>query len=127
MLAVNTLGPVRVVEALLPSLKAGRLRRIVSVTSQMGSIQDNTSGGALYYRSSKAALNAAMKTLSLELRGDGFTVVVMHPGWVRTDMGGPNAPLDPRNSITAMRQVIDGLSPADNGRFLNYDGRDLPW
>lgn len=127
VLAINTLGPVRVLEALLPNLRAGRSRRVVSVTSQMGSIGDNSSGGAICYRSSKAALNAAMKTLALELRAEGFCVVVMHPGWVRTDMGGPNAPLEARNSIAGMRRVIDRLTAEDAGRFLNHDGRELPW
>ncbi len=126
VLAVNTLGPVRVAEALLDCLRAGSRRQIVSVTSLMGSIGDNTGGGSLYYRSSKAALNAAMKTLSIDLSHESFCVTVIHPGWVRTDMGGSNAPLDARTSVTAMRQVIDRLTTKQNGRFFNYDGRELP-
>ena len=127
VLAVNTFGPVRVTEALLPNLRAGKGRTVASLTSLMGSIGDNTGGGALFYRSSKAALNAAMKTLAIALRPERFTVVVLHPGWVRTDMGGPAAPLDPPTSAAGLARVIGRLGPDDTGRFLNYDGRELPW
>ncbi len=126
VLAVNTLGPVRVTEALLESLKAGKQRKIVSVTSLMGSITDNNGGGSLFYRSSKAALNGAMKTLAIDL-GREFCVAVLHPGWVRTDMGGPEAPLDVAASVAGMRRVIEGLGAEDSGRFFNYDGKALPW
>jgi NAD(P)-dependent dehydrogenase (short-subunit alcohol dehydrogenase family) len=126
VLAVNTLGPVRVTEALLDCLRAGTGRKIVSVTSLMGSIGENT-GGSLYYRSSKAALNAAMKTLAIDLGGEDFCVAVIHPGWVRTDMGGANAPLDAPGSVAAMRRVIDRLTTKETGGFFNYDGARLPW
>ena len=127
VLAVNTLGPLRVTEALLPNLRAGKGRTVASLTSLMGSIGENTGGGALFYRSSKAALNAAMKSVAIALRPEGFTVVVLHPGWVRTDMGGPSAPLDTETSAAGLARVIGGLGPGDTGRFLNYDGRELPW
>ena len=127
VLAVNTLGPLRVTEALLPNLRAGSKRTVATLTSAMGSIADNTSGGALFYRSSKAALNAAMKTLAIALRSERFTVVVLHPGWVRTDMGGPAATLDVATSAAGLIEVIAGLAPADTGRFLNYNGAALPW
>ena len=127
VLAVNSLGPLRVTEALLPNLRAGSKRTVATLTSAMGSIADNTSGGALFYRSSKAALNAAMKTLAIALRSERFTVVVLHPGWVRTDMGGPAATLDVATSAAGLIEVIAGLAPADTGRFLNYNGAALPW
>ena len=127
VMATNLFGPVRLTEAVLDCLRAGRQRKVVSLTSLMGSIGDNINGGSLYYRSSKAALNAAMKTLAIELSGEGFRVIVIHPGWVRTDMGGADAPLEAPASVAAMRQVIDRLTAADNGRFFNYDGRVLPW
>ena len=127
VVAVNTFGPVRVTEALLPNLRAGSGRTVATVTSLMGSIGDNTGGGAPYYRSSKAALNAAMKTVAIALAPEGFTVVVLHPGWVRTDMGGPAAPLDVATSAAGLIGVIGRVGPADSGRFLNYDGRELPW
>ena len=127
VMAANLFGPVRLTEAVLGCLRAGRQRKIVSLTSLMDSIGDNVTGGSLYYRSSKAALNAAMKTLAIELNREGFRVIVIHPGWVRTDMGGTEAPLEAPASVAAMRQVIDRLTTADNGRFFNYDGRILPW
>ena len=127
VLAVNTLGPVRLTEALLPNLRVGGGRTVATLSSLMGSIGENSGGGALFYRSSKAALNAAMKSVAIALRPEGFTVVVLHPGWVRTDMGGPAAPLDAQTSAAGLTRVIGGLGPGDTGRFLNYDGRELPW
>ena len=93
---VNTMAPVRMVQAFLPNLKAGSGKKVVTITSQMGSIADNN-GGYYVYRSAKAALNSAMKGLSVDLAGTGLTVVVLHPGWVKTDMGGPDAPLEPED------------------------------
>ncbi len=127
VLAVNTIGPVRVTEALLPNLRLGQNRMIATLTSLMGSIGDNTGGGALFYRSSKAALNAAMKTLAIALRPEHLKVVVLHPGWVRTDMGGPAAPLSPETSAGGLMKVISNFSLSDTGSFLNYDGNPLPW
>lgn len=127
VLDVNTLGPMRVTEAFLDNVARGREKKIVTITSGMGSIADNTSGGAYAYRSSKAAVNMAMRSLAVDLASRGFIVVVMNPGWVRTDMGGPNARLSPAESISAMRAVIAGLKPEDSGRFLNHTGKTYPW
>lgn len=124
---VNAMGPLRVTKALLPNLRAGGARRVVQVTSKMGSIADNQRGGSYGYRASKAALNMINQSLSVDLREEGFTCVVLHPGWVKTDMGGPGAPLDASASVSGMVAVIDGLSPDDTGRFLNYDGSEIPW
>lgn len=123
---VNTMAPLRIATALLPNLEAGQGRTIANVTSRMGSVE-LTEPNAVAYRSSKAALNMVMKCLSLELADKGFTVVVLHPGWVQTDMGGPNAAVTPPDSISGMRKVLAGLTRADNGRFFNYDGAPLPW
>lgn len=125
-LAVNTLGPVRVLEALKPNLLKAKTRKAVAITSAMGSTPRHD-GGALVYRSSKAALNNAMHGLSIAYKGDSMTVVVMHPGWVRTDMGGSSAPLAPDQAVASMRKVIAGLKPADSGRFINYDGTEIAW
>ena len=84
-------------------------------------------GSALIYRSSKAALNNVVRGLSLALKADGLTAVAVHPGWVKTDMGGANAALTPERSIGAMRKVIAGLTPSDSGRYINYDGTEIPW
>jgi NAD(P)-dependent dehydrogenase (short-subunit alcohol dehydrogenase family) len=93
----------------------------------MGSIADNTSGGAYVYRASKAALNAVGMSLARDLAARGITVVLFHPGWVKTDMGGAGAPIAPKDSIAGMRRLIDKATPKDSGRFLNYDGAAVPW
>lgn len=127
VLLTNTVGPVRMVEALLANLRAGSGRRIVTVSSVMGSLARTTTPGALPYRTSKAAVNMAMRSIAQELAPEGFVVVVVHPGWVRTDMGGPQAAIDVETSVRGLVAVIDGLRPADNGRFLDYDGSEIPW
>jgi NAD(P)-dependent dehydrogenase (short-subunit alcohol dehydrogenase family) len=127
VLEVNTLGPMRVVEALVDSVAKSRDRRIVTITSGMGSIGDNSSGGSYAYRSSKAAVNMVMKSLSVDLAPKGIICVVMNPGWVRTDMGGPRGTLSPEESIKGMRAVIARLEPADTGKFFNFNGKGYPW
>lgn len=124
---VNSLGPMRVTQALYGNLKLAGTRKIISITSDLGSISKNTGGGLYGYRMTKAALNMFNRTLAAELGRDGFICVVLHPGWVQTDMGGRNAPLTPQESISGMIKVIDGLTKADNGRFFDYRGRELPW
>ncbi len=79
------------------------------------------------YRTSKAALNAAMKSLSLDLADAGVGVLILHPGWVKTDMGGENAPTSPKESIAGMRRVIEAFTPADSGKFIDFRGRGAPW
>ena len=127
VLATNTLGPMRVSEAFLDNVANSRERKIVTITSGMGSIEDNTSGGRYAYRSSKAAVNMVMKSLAVDTAPRGITCVVMSPGWVRTDMGGPGGKLEPAESVKAMRSVIAKLRPEDSGRFLSYTGRTYPW
>jgi NAD(P)-dependent dehydrogenase (short-subunit alcohol dehydrogenase family) len=125
-LSVNTLGPLRVTQALLPNLRSGKQRKIVNMSSQLGSIA--TSDGRWYaYRASKAALNQVNKTLSVELAPDGFMCVVLHPGWVRTDMGGASATYSPRESVAGLIAVIEKLEPDDNGRFYDFKGTPIPW
>ncbi len=123
---VNAFGAVRVAEALVGNLERGAMKCVVSISSRMGSIAE-MGGGSLVYGTTKAALNAAMKTLAADLRGRGITVAALHPGWVATDMGGRGAPVSARDSVAAMRGVIDRLGPADSGRFLGYDGSEIPW
>jgi NAD(P)-dependent dehydrogenase (short-subunit alcohol dehydrogenase family) len=127
VLDVNVLGPLRMCEAFLDRVAQSDRRLIVTITSGMGSLADNTSGGYIAYRTSKAAVNMAMRTAAIDLRPRGISCVVVNPGWVRTDMGGPNAKLSPEQSVTAMRRVIAKLGPEDSGRFYNYDGREYPW
>ena len=124
---VNCLGPMRVTQALLPALRRGQRKLIVNITSRLGSIELNTRGGYYGYRESKAALNMFNRTLARELAPDGFTCIVMSPGWVRTRLGGPGARLSPEQSIAGMMGVIKGLTTEDSGKFLDYRGRAVPW
>jgi len=124
---INSIAPARMAEAFADHLERSSRKLIVNITSKMGSITDNTSGGSYVYRSSKAALNMVAKTLAVDLAARGITVVLFHPGWVRTDMGGPSALITPRESVAGMREKIATLTPADSGKFFNFDGRPLPW
>lgn len=126
-LAVNTIGPMRVTRALLPNLRGGQAKMVVNITSNLGSIADNRSGSFYGYRESKAALNMFTRSLAAELRDEGFTCIVMNPGWVQTDMGGANAPLQAPESIAGMRAVIARLTPADSGTFWTHEGEQMPW
>ena len=124
--AVNTLGPLRLVQALLPNLRKSQRKLIVNMSSQLGSISGST--GTWYaYRSSKAALNQITKTMSAELGKEGFVCVVVHPGWVRTDMGGAAATYSTEESVSGLLGVIEKLGPADNGRFVDFQGKSIPW
>ncbi len=126
-LSVNTLGAFRVTEALLDNLAQGTKPLVVNISSHMGSIADINTPNDYAYRSSKAALNAASRGLSRELAGRGIGVLLLHPGWVRTRMGGDDAPLAPAESVAAMRALVARFTPADSGRFYRYDGVELPW
>ena len=126
-LTVNVQAPVKMAEAFLPHLKRGDKKLLVSISSLMGSITDNRGGGSIIYRSSKAALNAAMKSLAIELKEQAIGVLIFHPGWVKTDMGGNNAPLEAVQSIAGMRQAISAFSLEQTGHFVKYDGTSLPW
>jgi len=127
VLDTNTLGPMRVVEAFVENVEQSRQKKIVTITSGMGSIQDNSSGGSYAYRSSKAAVNMVMKSLAIDLAKRDVICVVMNPGWVRTDMGGSGGKLSPAESITALRSIIGSLSPKDSGQFLNWNGELYSW
>ena len=123
--AVNAVAPTLLANALLPNVLAAK-GRMIAITSQMGSIADS-SGGYIAYRASKAALNAAWRALALDWAGKAVTLAMLHPGWVQTDMGGPNATLPPAESVAKMRALIAALGPSDSGAFLNYRGEPLPW
>jgi NAD(P)-dependent dehydrogenase (short-subunit alcohol dehydrogenase family) len=123
---VNVLGPFLTSKILRPLLAKGNGPKIVNISSQMGSIEQ-TSGNATPYRISKAALNMLTKNQALEYINDGIVTIAMHPGWVRTDMGGSEAPLSPVESVSQMLEVIDNLSEPDNGTFLGFDGKTRPY
>jgi len=124
---VNAIAPLKLMEALAEPIARGHRRLVACLSSKMGSMADNRSGGSYVYRSSKAALNAVVKSAAVDLRSRGITVVALHPGWVLTDMGGPNAEITTAQSVGAMRAVLDGLTPADSGRFIDLDGSTIPW
>ncbi len=126
VLEVNLMGPARISEAFLDRVAASERKLIVTITSGMGSLAE-TSGGYIPYRTSKAAVNMLMRSAAMDLKTRGISCVLINPGWVRTDMGGPSAQLAPEESVTAMRKVIARLGPADSGRFYNHDGREYAW
>lgn len=124
---VNTMGPLFMAEAFVKQVAKSEKKIIATISSMMGSVADNTSGGAYLYRSSKAAVNMVVKSLSLDLKDQGITAVVFNPGWVLTDMGGPNAMIPVEQSVSGLRKVIGKLTLADSGKFFNYDGQEIAW
>lgn len=126
-ISINTIAPMLITEALLQNLQTSPAAKVAFITSKMGSIGDNQSGGSYVYRSSKAALNAVVKSLSHDLQAQGISVAAIHPGWVKTRMGGPNGLIDVTTSVEGISQVIAQLTPDNSGQFLNYDGKTIPW
>lgn len=127
MLLVNTVGPLKVVETFVDNVAASAQRRIVFITSRMGSIGSNLSGGHYGYRASKAGLNAIGRSLAIDLFRRGITLAMLHPGWVDTAGGGAGAPLSARESVAAMRATVAGMGNHETGQFSNYCGQPLPW
>ena len=122
---VNTIAPFLLAQAVLPAVtRSGG--KLIGISTRMGSIEDNDSGGFIAYRSSKAALNMAWRSLAIDVRERGVTAAVLHPGWVQTRMGGASAPLRPEDSVAGMRKVIDGLALDQSGGFFSYDGSPIP-
>lgn len=124
---VNAMAPLKIAEAFAGHMARSQRRVIASITSKMGSIEDNTSGDSYVYRSSKAALNAVNKSLSIDLKGRGIVCVLLHPGWVKTAMGGPAALITAQHSVGGMRRIIDTATLSHSGRFFAYDGQEVPW
>lgn len=127
VLRTNLMGPYKTAIAFAPHVARSSYKKIIAISSLMGSIQDNKAGGYYVYRSSKAALNAVMKSMALDLAPRGVTVAILHPGWVKTDMGGSSAPLEITDSVSAMQKTIAALTQDKTGGFFNYDGKVLPW
>jgi NAD(P)-dependent dehydrogenase (short-subunit alcohol dehydrogenase family) len=124
---VNTLAPLMMAQAFVDLVARSGQRKLVAISSRLGSIAQNDTGGMYAYRPSKTALNMEWKSLSRDTASRGLICVVLHPGWVQTDMGGASAPLTIEQSVPAMVKVIDGLKSKDNGRFINYDGTEISW
>jgi NAD(P)-dependent dehydrogenase (short-subunit alcohol dehydrogenase family) len=125
--AVNTIAPYQVLAALLENVVASVQKKVVNISSRVGSIGDGPGGGNYAYRSSKTALNMVMVNAAHELKNHGITILLIHPGWVQTDMGGSSAPVTIEQSITGVRRIIDKASPAETGHFYDYTGRQLSW
>jgi NAD(P)-dependent dehydrogenase (short-subunit alcohol dehydrogenase family) len=124
---VNSMAPLKMVEAFTPHVASSSLKKIATLSSKMGSLDDNTSGGSYLYRSSKTAVNMVMKSLSIDLKVYDISVVTLHPGWVQTDMGGPNGLIDTATSVKGMCRVIADLAPRNSGKFIAYDGKEIAW
>lgn len=127
VLNINAITPMLMMQDFADNVALSERKIIANMSSKMGSIADNTSGGSYFYRSSKAALNMVNKSAAHDLARKGITVVVLHPGWVRTDMGGPNGELSVAASVTALKRNLANLTLADSGRLLDIDGSDIPW
>ncbi len=125
-LNVNTLGPVRVLQALLPALKRSRTPKVMNITSQLGALSLDMAF-SLGYSASKAALNKFMRLAAIELEPEGIAIGLIHPGWVRTDMGGPGAAIAPADSAAGIANVIDQLSLENTGGFWKWDGSRHEW
>lgn len=124
---INTMAPLKMAETFLPHVAASQLKKMATLSSKMGSLDDNTSGGSYIYRTSKAAVNMVMKSLAIDLKGYNIAVVTLHPGWVKTDMGGPNGLIDTQTSVTGLRKVIAELSLSSSGKFISYNGNEIAW
>jgi len=125
---INVIGPMKMAEAFVGHVAASQQKKLVALTSVIGSIERNRIGSLYAYRASKAALNAVMRSLAIDLqKSHGVIVAPIHPGWVRTDMGGPRADIDAPDSVAGIRNVIAGLDAGRAGRFWMYDGSELPW
>lgn len=127
VLRVDAVAPMMVTQALVEKVAQSHDKKIIMMSSKMGSMGDNQKGGSYIYRSAKAALNAVGKSLAVDLAEKGISVGILHPGWVQTDMGGANAILSVPESVNGLRKVIGNLKMSDSGKFLNYDGTPIPW
>lgn len=124
---INSIAPLKIATAFTPHIAKSELKKLATLSSKMGSIDDNTSGGSYMYRTTKTAVNMVMKSLSIDLEPSGIAVVTLHPGWVETDMGGSNALINTETSVRGLRKVIDKLSLANTGKFIAYDGKQIAW
>ena len=124
---INTMAPLRVTEAFVDHVAQSDLKLLFFMSTHMGCITELADGGLYPYRSSKAALNLLVKGLSIDLAPRGVRTIAVHPGWVVTDMGGPDAPVVKEDSIAGIRQVVANYGADQTGCFYQYDGRELPW
>jgi len=126
-LRTNVIAPMKMMEAFSTQVAASKHKLIAAMSSKMGSMADNGSGGSYIYRSSKAALNAVMKSAAIDLVPKGVKVAILHPGWVKTDMGGTNAEIGVAESVSRMREILATVTPENSGSFFDIDGSVIPW
>ncbi len=124
---VNTMAPLKMAEAFITQIAQSNRKTIVTITSKMGSVADNGRGGSYIYRSSKSAVNMVVKSIAIDLKSNGIISVLLHPGWVRTDMGGPSGLISVEQSVSGMLSVIREVTSIDSGKFIAYDGQIIPW
>ena len=124
---INTMASLKMAEAFVQHVAKSKLKKMATLSSKMGSVDDNTSGASYSYRSSKTAVNMVMKSVSIDLKPYGISVVTLHPGWVQTDMGGPNSLISAQTSVTGLRNVIENLSLKNTGEFIAFDSKNIAW
>ncbi|MDH3633630.1 MAG: SDR family oxidoreductase [Gammaproteobacteria bacterium] len=127
VLEVNTIAPLMLVQAFVEQVAASQQKLVAVISSKVGSIADNSSGGSYMYRSSKTAVNQVVKSLSIDLADRGISVISLHPGWVQTDMGGPNAEISTDASVSGLKNILQSAGLAQSGQFIEYDGSSIPW
>ena len=127
VLEVNTIAPLMLVQAFVEQVAASQQKLVAVISSKVGSIADNSSGGSYIYRSSKTAVNQVVKCLSIDLADRGISVLSLHPGWVKTDMGGPNAEISTDESVSGLKAILQSGGLAQSGQFIEYDGSSIPW
>ncbi|MCK5918003.1 MAG: SDR family oxidoreductase [Cocleimonas sp.] len=126
-LRINTIAPMKIMELLADNIALGEKKIIASMSSKMGSMDDNGSGGSYVYRSTKAALNAIMVSAARDLKEAGISVVILHPGWVRTDMGGTNGEISTQQSAQRLQAILNSITLENSGDFYDIDGSIIPW
>ncbi len=127
VLEINTIAPLMLAQAFVEQVATSEQKVIAVISSRVGSIEDNSSGGGYIYRSSKTAVNQVVKSLSIDLVERGISTLSLHPGWVKTDMGGSEAEIFPAESVAGLKQILIGAGLPENGMFFDYDGSVIPW
>ena len=127
VLEVNSIAPLMLAQAFVEQVAASQQKLIAVISSKVGSIADNSSGGSYLYRSSKTAVNQVVKCLSIDLAARGISSLSLHPGWVQTEMGGPNAEISTNDSVSGLKSILQSAGPALNGHFIEYNGDPIPW
>jgi len=127
VLEVNTIAPLMLVQAFVEQVAASQQKLVAVISSKVGSIADNSSGGSYVYRSSKTAVNQVVKCLSIDLAGRDISVISLHPGWVQTEMGGPNAEISTDESVAGLKSILQSAGLAQSGQFIEFNGDSIPW